>query len=184
MKTEDFHKHLEKIKEFLNSQLIRIRVGRATTSLVEEVKIDAYEGADPLPLNEVATISVPEPHSILIAPWDKSILGKIEEAIRESEKGFSPVNDGESIRITIPPLTKESREVFVKEISKHIEGAKIKVRTLRQDVMKAIEEQQHTGVISKDEAFRQKKLIEEDVSKANKELEEIGEKKKEEIMEI
>jgi len=182
MKQKDLQQHLEKVKDYFSKELLGLRTGRASTSLVEDIKVSAYEGSDPLPLIELASISVPEPQTILISPWDKSVLKKIEDAISASEKNLNPVNDGTSIRVPVPALTAETRKEIVKDISKHLEEAKISVRTLRQDAMKAIEEMEREGVISEDEMHKEKKLVEESVSNTNKELEGIAKKKEEEVL--
>jgi len=184
MKQDKLEEHLTSVKEYLTSELSKIRTGRATASIVEDIKVEAYEGSDPLPIKELATVSTPDAQTITISPWDKSILKKIEEAIIKENNGLNPVNDGEVIRVPIPPLTEERRKEIAKEVSKLVENAKIRVRTIRQDAMKAIEEMQDSGVISEEDMYREKKAIEEKISNTNKELEEMGKKKKDEIMQI
>lgn len=182
MKQQDLNQHIQKVKDFFSKELVGIRVGRATTSLVEDILVEAYTGSAPLPLVELATISVPEPQSVLVSPWDKSILKKIEEAIRGSEKNFNPVNDGENIRVPVPLLTEETRKEIAKDISKLLEESKISIRNLRQDVMKSIEEMEREGVMSEDDMHREKKLVEDSISRANKELEEMAKKKEGEVL--
>lgn len=184
MKQEDFLKHIESTKEFLADELSKIRTGRASTALIEDIKVEAYGGADPLPLRELASISIPEPQTILITPWDKSITGKIETAITKSGKGFNPVNDGEHVRIPIPALNEERRMQIGKEISALVEKAKIRLRTLRQDMIKSVEEQQDNGVITEDDMFREKKQVDEEISLANKEFDSMGELKTQEVMKV
>ncbi len=182
MKHEDLVSHITNVKSFLSSELNKIRTGRAVASLVEDIKVDAYEGSAALPLNEVASVSVPDSQTILISPWDKSVIKKIESAIIASEKGLNPINDGVNLRVPIPAITEDRRKSLVKEISALIEAAKIKIRTLRQDVIKSIEEQQDNGVISEDDMYRMKKDVEADVSKANLDLERMGQEKEDEVM--
>jgi len=183
MKKDDLHKHLEEIKEYLRSELLKVRVGRASAALVEDIKVSAYDGADPLNLNEVATVNLPDPLSIQITPWDKSIIKKVEDAIIKSNRGLSPVNDGQgNLRINMPQLTEDKRKEVVKDVKQKVEGSRIKVRNVRQDAIKSVEEQQKEGMMSEDDMFREKKQIEEDISKVNKELEEIGRQKESEIM--
>ncbi len=184
MKQDKLDEHLTSVKEYLTNELVKIRTGRATATIVEDILVDAYEGSDPLPIKELGTISTPDAQTILISPWDKSVLKKIEEAILKEDNGLNPVNDGEFIRVPIPPLTEERRTEIAKEVSKYVENAKIRVRTIRQDAMKSIEEMQDSGVISEEDMYREKKAIEEKISSVNKELEEMGKKKKEEIMQI
>lgn len=182
MKHEDLVSHITGVKSFLSSELNKIRTGRAAASLVEDIKVDAYEGSAALPLNEVASVSVPDSQTILISPWDKSVIKKIESAIISCEKGLNPINDGVNLRVPIPAITEDRRKALVKEISALIENAKIKIRTLRQDVIKSIEEQQDNGVISEDDMYRMKKDVEADVSKANLDLERMGQEKEDEVM--
>lgn len=182
MKHEDFLSHITNVKGFLTTELSKIRTGRAAPSLVEDIKVEAYAGSSALPIKELASVSVPDSQSILISPWDKSIVKKIEAAIVASEKGLNPINDGENIRVPIPTITEERRKELAKEISALVEQAKIKIRTLRQDVIKSVEEQQDNGVISEDDMYRMKKEIESDVSKANSDLEMMGREKEDEVM--
>jgi len=184
MKGQDFQNHLNGIKDFLSTEFSKLRAGRASTSLVDDIQVEAYEGSDPMPIKELASVVVPDAQSVVIAPWDKSVLKKVESAIRKADKGLNPVNEGEQIRVPVPSLTEETRKQMTKEISNLVEQAKIRVRTLRQDAIKAVEEQEDNGVISEDEMFRQKKEIERDISDINKELEELGEKKVEEVMKV
>ena len=184
MKSEDFQNHLSNIKKFLCDELGKLRVGRAVPSLIEDIKVEAYAGSEAMPIKELGSVSVPDAQSITISPWDKSILRKIEDAIRNSGRGLNPINEGELIRVPIPPLTEERRREMAKEVSKIVEQAKIRVRTLRQDVIKSIEEQETNGVISEDDMERQKKAVEADIKKINEELEEMGQAKSAEILEV
>ncbi len=184
MKQEDIQQHIDSAQSYLAEELAKIRTGRASPALVEGITVEAYDGSDPMPLNELATVSVPEPQSVLITPWDKSIVPKIEEAIRDAGKGLSPVNDGENIRVPVPQLTEDRRKEYAKEVNQFVEQAKVKVRNIRQNAIKAVEEQQENGVISEDEMRRQKKLIEDQIQNANKDLEDMGKEKETEIMQV
>ncbi len=184
MKQEDILQHIADVKSHLSLELSKIRSGRANPGLVETILVEAYAGSPPLPINELATITVPEPQSILITPWDKSVLGKIEQAIIKSQKGFNPINEGSDIRVPIPALTEERRKEIAKDVSVMVENAKISVRNVRQDAMKSVEEQEENGIISEDEMHRLKKQFEETFSKSYLELEDIGRKKEEEVMTI
>ena len=184
MKADDLDSHLSEIESFLASELSKMRSGRATTSLVDDIMVVAYDGADPLPVKELGMVSADDPLSITITPWDKSILEKIETAIRKSGRGFNPVNDGQAIRVPVPPMTEETRRQRVKEISALVEQSKIKVRTIRKDVIKSVEEMEDTGTISEDDMFSQKKQIEEAVSQTNQKLEKMGKDKEAELMRL
>jgi ribosome recycling factor len=184
MKQEDINRHLGDTKQFLSSELARLRTGRATTAMVEDILVEAYAGSPLLPIRELATIASPDPQSLLITPWDKSILEKIETAILKSNKGLNPVNEGSDIRVPVPALTEETRKEMAKEVGAYVEQAKIRARNIRQDAMKSIEEQEENGVISEDDMFRLKKQVEETISKTNTELEEMGKTKTAEIMKV
>lgn len=184
MKPEDFQSHLANIRNFLSDELSKLRVGRAVPALVEDIRVEAYPGSEAMPLKELGSVSVADSQSLTIAPWDKSILKKIEDAVRNSGKGLNPINEGELIRIPVPPLNEERRREMTKEVSKIVEQAKIRVRTLRQDVIKSVEEQEDNGVISEDDMAREKKDIEAKVQLINSELDEMGSTKSAEIMKI
>lgn len=184
MKEDKFQEHIESIKQFLADELSKLRVGRASASLVEDIKVEAYAGTEPMPLKELAGVTVPDAQSVVITAWDKSVMKNIETAIRESGKGLNPVNEGDQIRVPVPPLTEDRRKEMVKDISGLVEQAKIRVRTLRQDAIKSIEEQEENGVISEDDMYRQKKDIESSVSSVNEVLESMGKEKEVEVMKV
>jgi len=184
MKQDDFLEHVKSTKKFLSEELTKIRTGRASAGLVDDIMVNAYDGASPLPLKEVASVSIPESQLILISPWDRSVTAKIEKAIIDSGKGFTPINDGENIRIPIPAVTEERRMALSKEISGLVEQAKVKLRTLRQNVIKAIEEQEDNGIITEDDMYKMKKEIDAEIATANKELEEMGKEKENEVLKI
>ena len=184
MKFEDIKAHLNNVKSKLSEELLQMRTGRASVALVEDIKVEAYAGSNPLPIKELASITIPDAQSVLITPWDKSILKQIETALNASGKNLNAVNEGDNLRVPVPALTEETRKEMAKRISLLVEQSKIRIRTLRQDVIKSVEEQEENGIISEDEMFQKKKEIEDTISKANQELEDMGEKKKIEIMKV
>lgn len=184
MKIEDLKDHLNKTKVHLKEELAKVRTGKANAAILDDVKVNAYEGSDPLTVKEVGTVTVPDSQSILITPWDKSLLKKIEEAVRNSKLGLNPINEGEHIRIPVPALTEERRLEMTKHVSQIVEQAKISVRTLRQNAIKAAEEMEDNGIISEDDLTRSKKEIEDVISKTNKDLDVMGEEKKQELLKI
>lgn len=184
MKKEDLQNHLAKIKEDLGTELAQIRTGRASAAILDGIVVEAYPGTPPMPINELGTVSVPDAQSVLISPWDKSVLKKIEDAIRKSNRGINPVNEGEVLRIPVPPMTEEARKEKAKEVSKKVEDAKIKVRMIRQDVIKSVEEMEDNGVISEDDMHREKESIEKLIKEINTTLEEMGKKKEIELLQI
>ena len=184
MKKEDLKNHLVRAKEELINELVSIRTGRATQSILDGIMVEAYTGTPPMPINELATVTIPDAQSILISPWDKSILKRIEEGIRKSSKGLNPVNEGEAIRIPVPTLTEETRKEKVKEVYRKVEEAKIVVRNLRQNAMSAVEEMEENKVISEDDMYRQKEEVEKMIKESNLQFEQLAKQKEIELMQV
>jgi len=143
---------MQKTTEGLKKDLSSIRTGRATPSLIEHIKVD-YAGTL-TPLNQVAGISAPEASLLVIQPWDKSIMRNIEKAIMTSDLGLNPVNDGNVIRISIPPLSEERRHELIKVVKKRIEERKVAIRNLRREAMDELKELEKNKDISQDEQKR------------------------------
>ena len=158
---KDLRKRMDGAIAALKSEFGGLRTGRASTSLVEPIDVDAY--GSKMPMNQVGTVSVPEPRMITIQVWDKGLVGAVEKAIRESGIGVNPVVDGQNVRIPIPPLTEERRVELTKVASKYAEQAKIAIRNVRREGMEAIKK---TEGIGEDD---QKKLS-EDVQKLTDEM--------------
>ncbi len=173
---------LEKTIEHLQIELGRLRTGRATPSLVEDLKVDYY--GTKTPLKQIATINTPEPRTIMIQPWDRGALAIIEGAIRESDLGFNPNNDGVVIRINVPALTEERRKDLVKVLNQKAEDARIAVRMAREDALKEIQDMEKAGEISEDDKFKGKDKLQEVIDQYNKKIEEIRAKKEQDIMTV
>jgi len=150
---KDLEKRMEGALTALKTEFTGLRTGRASASLVEPIMVDAY--GSQMPMNQVGTVSVPEPRMITIQVWDKGMIGAVEKAIRESGIGVNPVVDGTNIRIPLPPLTEERRIELTKIASKYSEQAKVSVRNVRREGMESIKK---ADGVSEDE---QKKLSEE-----------------------
>jgi ribosome recycling factor len=174
----DFEKALERFKEELN----QLRTGRASGALVENILVDYYGTKSPL--KQVASISIPEPRTIVISPWDKGSLVNIEAAIRESQLNLNPANDGQAVRINIPPLNEERRKELVKVLNQKTEEAKISVRRIREEIWDEIQELQKSGKIGEDDKFKGKDKLQEAVDQHNKKIEEMREKKEGEILTV
>lgn len=168
----------------LRQELSTIRTGRATASLVEEIKVDAYDGSPALTIKELATISVPDVATVSIRPWDLSLIPKIERTIRNAPGGLSPVTFDDTIRVPVPALSAERRQELVKVVGQRVEETKITVRQIRQDEMRSLDEMEQNGVISKDERFRTREEVEKVVKEKTHELEEIGKAKEAELLRI
>jgi len=173
---------LAKALEFLRSELANIHTGRASASMVDSILIEAY-GTKQV-IKQVANIMIPEPRQILIQPWDKAITGQIETAIRLANLGLSPVNTGDAIRVTIPELTEERRKDFTKIAHEKTEEARVSIRNSRAEAWNAVKKAKNDGEIGEDEMYRGEHLIQTEVDRYNKQVEELFLKKEKELMEI
>ena len=161
-----------------------IRTGRATPALVENIVCPAYGGTQRLKVMELATITAPDPSQIVINPWDKSIIGDIKKGIMEANIGMNPSIDGEFIRIAMPPMTTEDREKYVKLLSTKLENGKVVIRQLRADEMHEIKKKFEAKEMTEDEKFGNEKKLQEITDVFIKKIEEMGEKKKAELLQI
>ena len=158
------------------------RTGRASTSLVERIIVDYY--GTQTPLNQLAGISVPEPHQIVIQPWDRGVLGAIEKAITKSEIGLMPNVDGTVVRLNIPPLTEERRKDLVKVVHKRMEEARVEIRNNRREATDEVKRQEKDGQIGGDEARREQERIERVTHEWIEEVDRVGKQKESEILEV
>ncbi|NIM47639.1 MAG: ribosome recycling factor [Candidatus Aenigmarchaeota archaeon] len=173
---------LEKAIEFLKRDLSTLHTGKANPSLVSDVLVEAY--GSKMPLKSVASITAPNPKSIIITPWDKANLGLIEKAILSSNLGFTPINDGESVRINIPPLNEERRREFAKIVSTKAEEAKVSIRNLRHESHEEIKKAESGGKITEDEKYRGEDQLQKIVEEYNKKVDNITKNKEQELMQI
>jgi len=176
----DFKKQLTSIEDWLKKEFSGLRTGRATVAILDSVFVDAY--GSKMPLNQSASLSVEDPRTIRVSPWDKSLVGPMEKAITLADLGVSTVADGEGLRVIFPALTTENREKLVKVAKNKMEEAKISVRNDRGDVIKGIETAQKNGELPEDDAKRAKDNVQKMVDEANKNLEEIFKQKEQEIL--
>lgn len=185
MNLVDVKGQMERVIEFFKNELKMIRTGTASSVIVEGILVDAYEGAPKMRLQELATISIPEPRMIVIKPFDGTVLRKIEKALYSAEElKLTPVIDGEMIRITIPQMTQERREEFVKALGKKIEIGKVAVRQERHDKMIEIKKAFENKELNEDEKFKLEKDLQEMTDGIIKIIEEIGAAKEKEILAI
>ena len=178
----DTRSRMEKAMESLQRELTAVRTGRASPSLVERVHVEQY-GTE-MPLNQLANISAPEARMLTITPWDKSALGAIEKAIRKSELGLNPTNDGSMIRIVIPPLTEDRRKQMVKTVHTKVEEAKVAVRNIRRDAISQAKEFKDEKMISEDDERCAETQIQEITNKFTARADEIGKEKERDVMQI
>lgn len=181
MDIDIFKIDLDKCVENLVEDLVQIRTGRATPELIQDVLINAYQTE--APLKNYATINVADNRSLIVIPWDKSIIDNISKGISSANLGFNPVSEGDHVRVSIPDLTQERRIEYVKVMKERVEDARIAVRQVRQKFMQEIDEQQKEG-FSEDQADRLREEGEKLVKENNAKIEEIKEKKEEELLTI
>jgi len=168
--------------DLLEEDLSTIRTGRASPSLIERMLIEYY-GTN-TPLIQLASISVPEPRQLLIRPFDPSNLKNINRAILASDLGLTPNNDGKVIRLTMPQLTEERRHELVRVVNNRMEETRVRIRNIRRDLIRDLREFEKEGLISEDDLERGEKELQELTDKTNVKVQEIGEKKEKEIMEV
>ncbi len=173
---------MKKSVHALEEEFNTIRTGRASASLFDRIKVEYYGNATPL--NQVATISVPEARLVVIQPWDKAVISDIEKAIQKSELSVNPMNDGKVIRINIPPLTEERRKEFAKVAKNMAEQARVAVRNIRRDANDDLKKQQKNGDLSEDEAKRGEDEIQKLTDRFVEEINRVLETKEKEILEI
>jgi len=182
---EVLHNTEEKMKKSVESvarEFSEIRTGRASPSLVEGMHIDYY--GTPTLLKQLASISVPDAHLIVIQPWDPSAIADIEKAIMKSNLGITPSNDGKLIRLSIPPLSKERREELVKVVHKMAEEGRVSLRTIRREAKESLEKLEKDKVISEDNKFRAIDELQKIIDKYIAKVDEILKNKEKEIMEF
>lgn len=173
----DLEGKFEQTIKKLQSDLSTIRTGRASSSLVEDIKVEAYDSV--MTLKELAAISIPEPRQILINPWDKSAVEAIEKALRAND--LNPAVDEDSIRIVLPTLTGEVRERLMKEVGERAEEAKVSLRMVRRSEVENIENAKENKEISEDDMFVQKKKVDEFLEAFNKRVEQISQEKQDQL---
>jgi ribosome recycling factor len=173
---------MKKQIQALEKSFSKVRTGRASLALLDGIRAEDY--GTPTPLNQVASLSIPESQLIVIAPWDVTAIGAIEKAIQKSELGLMPSNDGKVIRITIPPLTGERRKELVKVVKKMAEECRVKVRNARRDVNNDLKDLKKEGDLSEDELFRVQDEVQKITDEYIKKTDLVLASKEEEIMEI
>jgi ribosome recycling factor len=168
--------------EAMERDFAGMRTGRASTALVERIHVEYYGTSTPL--NQLAGISVPEPHQIVIQPWDRGVLGAIEKAITKSDIGIMPNVDGTVVRLNIPPLTEERRKEIVRGVHKRMEEARVEIRNLRRDGADQLKKHERDGGVGADEAHRDLDSLQRTTDRHIAEVERLGEAKEAEILEV
>ena len=182
MSLESMQERMEKVIDNLEMNYSEIRAGRANPAILNRVSVEYY--GVPTPINQVASVSVPEARLIVIQPWDRSILSQIEKAIEKADIGIHPMNDGQVIRLSFPELTEERRKEIVKDVKKTAEEAKVAVRNVRRDEMDEAKAKLKNKEISEDEEKSLEDKIQKETDKYVAKIDEIAEKKEKEIMSV
>ncbi|HDM08915.1 MAG: ribosome recycling factor [Deltaproteobacteria bacterium] len=178
----DLRKKMAKTVEALKREFNKIRTGRATPALLEGIKVECYETQ--MPIEQVASIAVPESRLITVQPWDQSIIGEIEKAILKSELGLTPMNDGKIIRISIPPLTEERRKELAKLARKMAEESKIAIRNQRREANEMFKDLKNDKEISEDEFYKYQNEVQKITDEFIKKIDEVTAQKEKEILEF
>jgi ribosome recycling factor len=173
---------MEKAVDDFRKELATIRTGRANATLLDNVRVD-YHGT-PMPVNQLGTMTVPDPTMIVIAPWDPSAVALIDKAIRTADLGLNPTNDGKVVRVPIPSLTEERRKDLVKQLHKVLENHRTAVRNIRRDLKEAIEKLEKEKKISEDEKKRALDELEKLSHSETKKIEDLSAAKEKEVMQI
>lgn len=167
--------------DHLKEELTGLRTNRATPALIENIKVSAYDGAAPMPLSQVASITVPEARQLVVEPWDKSIINSIEKALKESDLGLSAANDGMLIRLTMPLMTDEVKAQVIKVLNGKLEDARIALRQHRDKAKEEITKREKAGDISEDEKFNAIEALDKKIKEYNDTVKEMGDAKTNEI---
>lgn len=179
---EQYKEQFDKAIKHLQEEFSKMRVGIASPAMVEDIKIIAY--GTTTPLQQLASINVPDPKTIVIEPWDKSIIKDIEKGIADSSQQFNPINEGDKIRISIPPLMEERRKEMIKIIKDKAEKTRITIRGIRDKIKENIIKAEKNSEITEDDKFLYLKQLDETTSKYNNKIKDIVERKEKTLMNV
>ena len=179
---EDAERRMQKAIEALKQDLNAIRAGRASSSLVDRITVEYY-GA-PTPINQVASVSAPEARMVVIQPWDRKLLADIEKAIQKSDLGINPNNDGQVIRLNIPPMSEERRRDLVKTLHKKLDEHKVAIRNVRRDIQDKLRDREKKKEVSEDELKRSTERLQKLTDRYVDEMDKVGKAKESEILEV
>jgi ribosome recycling factor len=175
---------MQQVIDVIGSDISSIRTGRASAALIENLQVSVYGGQQKLKVQELATISANDPQTLVIDPWDKSIIGEIRKGILEANIGMNPSLDGEVIRIAFPPMTSEDRDKYVKLLKTKLENGKVMIRQIRGDFMHSIKEGFEKKELTEDEKFQEEKILQQITDEFVGKIDEMGKKKEEELLQI
>jgi ribosome recycling factor len=179
---KDMSAHMDKTIDALRKEYQKVRTGRASTGLLDEVRVDYY--GTPTPINQLATLAVPEPRTITLQPWEAKQIPAIEKAILNANLGLTPSNDGKMIRLNLPPLTEERRKEIVKQLRKMAEDAKVAIRNIRRDSIDGLKKLEKDKQITEDELKRAEKEVQDVTNGHVSKIDEVLAHKEKEVMEV
>jgi ribosome recycling factor len=178
----DMKSHMEKTVAVLKNEFHKIRTGRASTAVLDNVKIDYY--GNPTPISQVATLAIPEPRLITISPWEAKLIPVIEKAIFNANIGLTPSSDGRSIRLSLPPLTEERRKEIVKDLKKKGEDDKVALRNIRRDALDRLRKLEKDKAITEDELKKMEKEVQDTTKSFEQKVDDAVANKEKEVMEV
>ena len=179
---DEYESKMKKTVEVLQSQYSAIRAGRANPSVLDQIKVEYY--GTPTPINQIASISTPDPRTLMIQPWDAASLKLVEKAIMTSDLGINPTNDGRFLRLVFPQPTEERRKDLIKQVSRYAEDSKVAIRNIRRDAVENFKAQKKKGEITEDDLADTEKDLQKLTDNYIKELDKVALKKEAEIKEI
>ncbi len=179
---KDARARMDKTLEALRNELAKVRTGKATTALLDGIKVDYY--GNMTPINQVANVTVLDAHTLSITPWDKSVVSHVEKAILEANLGFNPVNDGTNLKVPVPPLNEERRKDFVKLVKKFGEDGKVAVRNVRRDANEHLKREEKNKKISEDQLKEAEDKVQKLTDEHIQKIEDLLKHKEKEIMEV
>ena len=179
---DEYESKMKKTVEVLQNQYSTIRAGRANPAILDQIKVEYY--GTPTPINQIASISTPDPRTLMIQPWDASSLKLIEKALNTSDLGINPSNDGRFIRLIFPQPTEERRKELIKQVSKFAEDSKVAIRNIRRDAVESFKAQKKKGDITEDDLTETEKDLQKLTDEYIKEIDKVAQKKETEIKEI
>jgi len=179
---DEYESKMKKTVEVLQSQYSAIRAGRANPSVLDQIKVEYY--GTPTPINQIASISTPDPRTLVIQPWDASSLKLVEKALITSELGINPANDGRFLRLVFPQPTEERRKELIKQVSRYAEDSKVAIRNIRREAVEDFKTQKKKGEITEDDLTDAEKDLQKLTDNYTKEIDKVAGKKEAEIMEI
>ena len=183
MNISELKNRVTKSIDFLKSELSQIRIGRASPQLIADIQVEVYDETK-MSIKEVGSISVTDSHNMVITPWDKNVVSKIAQAVRDSDLGLSAAEEVSRVRVMLPVLTEERRRELAKEVNVLVEESKNSIRNIRQDFMKDIDKDFSQKNISEDQKFKNKEQVEETIKEVIEKVEELGESKSKELITV